>query len=76
MLRHCVVCCQGSNELNKELLDRINADGRIYMVPAECKAVYFLRFAVCATRTEAEDIEFAWNVIVELTDRLLHSSHQ
>jgi len=46
------------------------------MVPAECKAVYFLRFAVCATRTEAEDIEFAWNVIVELADRLLHSSHQ
>ena len=66
--------CQGSNELNKELLDKINNDGRIYLVPADCKGVYFLRFAVCATRSEEKDVQFAWSVIVQLTEQLLLQS--
>jgi len=75
---HCEspVCRQGSNELNKELLDTINNDGRIHMVPSESKGVFFLRFAVCASRTEAEDVTFAWSVIVELAERLLRSTSQ
>jgi len=68
------LCRQGSNELNKALLDKINSDGRIYMVPSECKGVYFLRFAVCATRTEAQDVKFAWSVIVEMAEEMLRST--
>jgi len=59
--------------VNKELLGMINDDGRIHLIPSECKGVYFLRFAVCATRTEPEDVMFAWSVIGELAEKLLHS---
>ena len=53
------------------MLSAINDDGRIHLVPAESKGRYFLRFAVSATRTEQEDIKFAWSVIVELAEKLL-----
>jgi len=52
-------------------LAKINDDGRIHLVPSERKGTYFLRFALCATRTEAEDVEFAWRVVVELSENLL-----
>lgn len=65
---------QGSNELNKELLRRINEDGRIHTVPSESKGVYYLRFAVCSARTEATDIQFSWNVIQELAEKLINSN--
>lgn len=67
------VCLQASNDLNKELLSNINDDGRIHIVPAECNGVFFLRFSVCATRTDSEDVQFAWSVIVELADKLRSS---
>ncbi|KAK2142653.1 hypothetical protein LSH36_928g00004 [Paralvinella palmiformis] len=60
-----------SNDINAELLKRINADGRIHMVPSNSKGVYFLRFALCSSRTELPDIEFAWSVITELATNLL-----
>jgi aromatic-L-amino-acid decarboxylase len=62
---------KGTNEQNKELLRSINEDGRIHMVPSESRGVYFLRFAVCATRTESSDIQYAWHVIMELTNKLV-----
>jgi len=57
--------------LNKELLDKINKDGRIYIVPSESKGRYFLRYVIGSTRTEADDINFAWNAIAELAEKLL-----
>jgi aromatic-L-amino-acid decarboxylase len=39
-------------------------------VPSESKGKYFLRFAVCASRTESKDVEFAWKVIEELAQKL------
>ncbi|ELU05115.1 hypothetical protein CAPTEDRAFT_214615 [Capitella teleta] len=55
---------------NETLLQNINKDGRIHMVPSESKGKYFLRFAVCAASTESKDITFAWEVIQELADQL------
>lgn len=60
-----------SNEVNEKLLKAVNADGRIHIVPSEVKKVYFLRFAVCATRTTPDDVIFAWNVIKELASKIL-----
>ncbi|ELU12210.1 hypothetical protein CAPTEDRAFT_158583 [Capitella teleta] len=56
---------------NETLLQNINKDGRIHMVPSESKGKYFLRFAVCAASTESKDITFAWEVIQELADQLM-----
>jgi len=55
-----------------ELLTKINEDGRIHLMPGECKGVSFIRY-VCSTRTEPEDVEVVWSVIVELANKLLNS---
>ena len=65
---------QQSNELNKILLEKINEDGRIHMVPSLSKAVYFLRFAVCASNTELSDIQFAWTVVQDISSTVLLES--
>ena len=62
---------QGSNERNKELLAKINDDGRIHLMSAESKGVYFIRY-VCSIRAEPDDVKFAWSVIVDLAGKLLH----
>ena len=56
--------------MNEELYKRINADGRIHLVPSIGKDIYYLRFAICAQNTESKDIVFAWQTIVELADKL------
>lgn len=61
---------QADRATNETLLQNINKDGRIHMVPSESKGKYFLRFAVCAASTESKDITFAWKVIQELADQL------
>lgn len=49
----------------------MNADGRIHIVPGEVKEVYFLRFAICGSRTTPNDVIFAWNVIQEIATTIL-----
>lgn len=61
------------NETNERLLKAINADGRIHMVPAKVKDVYFLRFAICASRTNSDDVNFSWKVIQEVTEKIRQS---
>ncbi len=60
-----------SNEVNEVFLRRINEDGRIHLVPSKSKGVYFLRFAVCAAKTESADVKLSWDVISELADTVL-----
>jgi glutamate/tyrosine decarboxylase-like PLP-dependent enzyme len=59
------------NELNESLLKKINDEGKIYMVPSKINNIFFIRFAVCASRTEKKHIDFAWDVISKTADRLL-----
>ncbi|KAJ8300053.1 hypothetical protein KUTeg_021572 [Tegillarca granosa] len=42
------------------LIEAINDDGRIHLVPSKVKDTYFLRFAICASRTNSDDVKFAW----------------
>ena len=56
------------------LLEKINEDGRIHMVPSISKASYFMRFAVCASNTELSDIQFAWTVIQDIASKVLSES--
>ncbi|KAH3798066.1 aromatic-L-amino-acid decarboxylase-like [Dreissena polymorpha] len=70
----CFRLKNASNATNERLLKAINADGRIHMVPSEVRGVYFLRFAVCASRTTESDVSFAWDVIRELTESVLKDS--
>lgn len=84
---HCTICSkviinvtivelfffifQGPNSLSEKLMEEIIEDRRIFLIPALDKGVYFLRFAVCAERTNSRDIEYSFNVIKECTNNVM-----
>lgn len=51
--------------LNKELLERVNSTGRVYMTHTTAGGVYMLRFAVGSTLTEECHVVAAWKLIKE-----------
>ncbi|RUS71329.1 hypothetical protein EGW08_020914 [Elysia chlorotica] len=59
------------NDVNEELLKRINDDRRIFLTPSTSKGVFYLRFCISVNTTESRDVSFAWEVIQEQTDLLL-----
>lgn len=62
---------KGSNQRNRELLERINKSGKIHMIGTELKGRYILRFAVCSAETESRHVMYAWKVIKSTTNELL-----
>lgn len=62
---------KGSNELNEQLLKRINGRGNVHLVPSKIKDMYFLRMAVCSRFTEASDIDYSFKEIALSADEVL-----
>ncbi|XP_029927754.1 aromatic-L-amino-acid decarboxylase isoform X2 [Myripristis murdjan] len=62
---------QGSNELNKALLKKINDAKQIHLVPCQLSGSFVLRFAICARTTESRHVQEAWQHITQLTFELL-----
>ncbi len=62
-----VVCfrLRGSDEVNRSLLERVNASGLIYLSHAVLGGRYVLRLAVGQMNTRLEDVELAWSVLRE-----------
>ncbi len=60
-----VVCfrLEGSDERNRELLERVNSSGEIFISHAMLSGRYVLRLAVGQVRTTEEDISRAWDVL-------------
>jgi aromatic-L-amino-acid decarboxylase len=60
-----VVCFRlsGSDERNRELLERVNASGEIFISHAELNGRYVLRLAVGQQRTTEDDVQRAWDVL-------------
>lgn len=61
---------KSSNEFNEKLLAAINEDRRIHLVGAKVKETFILRLAICSLLTESNDIKFAYDVIVEIAEKL------
>ncbi len=59
------------DELNEELLRRLNRSGRLYLSHTRLNGKYTIRFCVGQTRTELHHIERAWDAIREEADALL-----
>ncbi|KAJ9153136.1 hypothetical protein P3X46_026612 [Hevea brasiliensis] len=57
-----------ANELNRKLLESVNASGCIYLTHAIVGEVYILRFAVGATLTEDRHVIMAWKVVQDHAD--------
>lgn len=62
---------KGANELNENLLKRINGRGNIHLVPSKIKDTYFLRMAVCSRFTMPEDIDYSWSEVSKAADEVI-----
>jgi glutamate/tyrosine decarboxylase-like PLP-dependent enzyme len=70
----CFRLKNANNELNERLLKALNDDKRIYLVPSMVKQKFILRLAVCSWLSEVKHIDFAWNVIDQVTTALLRNN--
>ena len=59
-----LVCfrAKGSNDQNKELLARLNGTREIHLTPSEIDETYFLRLAICSTKTTYKDLDKAFEL--------------
>jgi aromatic-L-amino-acid decarboxylase len=62
-----VVCfrLEGPDERNRELLERVNAEGEIFISHAVLNGRYVLRLAVGQMRTTEDSVALAWEVLRE-----------
>ncbi|KAL5202848.1 hypothetical protein ABZP36_013800 [Zizania latifolia] len=60
-----------NNELNRRLLEAVNATGRAYMSSAVVGGMYVLRCAVGNSLTEERHVQEAWNVVQEQAAAIL-----
>ena len=51
---------QGDNSLTQQLLDKITANKKIYVIPCYIQEKFVIRFVVCARITTIEDINSSW----------------
>ncbi len=64
--RHFSLVCfrhEGSDDLNRELLARVNASGEIFISHAMLGGRYVLRLAIGQMNTREEDVRIAWDVL-------------
>ncbi|MFG0331294.1 MAG: pyridoxal-dependent decarboxylase [Phycisphaerales bacterium] len=54
---------RGGDEVNRRLLDRINADGRMHLTHTRLNDRFTLRLCVGQTTTERSHVENAWSII-------------
>uniref|UniRef100_A0A915MS76 Aromatic-L-amino-acid decarboxylase n=1 Tax=Meloidogyne javanica TaxID=6303 RepID=A0A915MS76_MELJA len=61
---------KGSNELNEALLAALNTDGRIHLVASKTHGTYFLRFAICSSKTTEKHVHNAVELIKEIAEKI------
>lgn len=62
---------KGPNELTERLMEEIIEDRRIFLIPAFDKNVYFLRLAICAERTNSDDVQYSFSVVRDCATNVL-----
>jgi aromatic-L-amino-acid decarboxylase len=67
-----VVCFRraGPDELNEQILERVNASGEVFISHTRLDGRYVLRLAVGSFRTTEEDVRLAWDVLRREASRL------
>ncbi|CAD5222542.1 unnamed protein product [Bursaphelenchus xylophilus] len=61
---------KGPNSRSEALLNLLNQDNRIHLVPGKTDDIFYLRLAVCSQDTREKHIRFAYDVIAELAKRV------
>lgn len=62
---------KGPDKINEKLLSTINGSGKLHMVPSEVQGRYTIRFCAVAQNATEEDIDYAWDVISDISTELL-----
>ncbi|MEJ2168363.1 MAG: pyridoxal-dependent decarboxylase [Desulfobacterales bacterium] len=56
---------RGGDDINRQIMDRLNAGGRLYLTHTRMNGKFTLRFCVGQTHTELRHVERAWRSIQE-----------
>lgn len=64
----------GIDALNQDILQTLNAEGRLFMSPTVLDGQYCLRVCIVNFRTSEDDIDFLVNQVLRVGDRLASSS--
>lgn len=59
--------------MTRQLLDRLSARKKIYIVAATYREKLIVRFVVCSRFSKEEDIHFAWNEIVSQASEIVQN---
>jgi aromatic-L-amino-acid decarboxylase len=62
----CFRLCQGSDEANQALLERLNASGKLYLTHTVLDGKVTLRLSVGGTLTEERHVVGAWQTVQEM----------
>uniref|UniRef100_A0A8D9DUA4 Tyrosine decarboxylase n=1 Tax=Cacopsylla melanoneura TaxID=428564 RepID=A0A8D9DUA4_9HEMI len=63
-----------ADQINRKLLEDINASGKLHMVPASVNDKYVIRFCVTAQNANEKDIDIAWKIIQEFASTIVTQS--
>lgn len=68
-----VVCFRliGEDSLTQKLLDKIAERKNLFIMPYYFQGKLVLRFVICSIFTERRDIQYAWNEIIYLLEKIL-----
>ena len=58
------------NSINEQLLDKLNASGKVYFTHTKLNGKYTIRFVIGQTEVEERHVDFAWNLIVQFSNEL------
>ncbi|XP_043275547.1 aromatic-L-amino-acid decarboxylase-like [Venturia canescens] len=64
---------KGDNSLTKQLVERLMARKRIYVIVATYREKLIIRFTICSRFCQLEDIQYAWAEITSQTKEILES---
>ena len=67
-----IVLQNHENELTEKLLQRVVDDGRVYVVGASSKGVYFIRLAICAQRTSEESLRGVFEIFKNMATEVIN----
>ncbi|MCF8262281.1 MAG: amino acid decarboxylase [Melioribacteraceae bacterium] len=58
------------NQFNKNLVDRINKSGKLFLTGTKINDLYFIRVVVSGIRTEKRHVESAWELLLSEAQKL------
>ena len=66
---------KGADQMNEELLRRLNRSGKLYLSHTRLNGKFTIRFCVAQTRTELQHVQQAWDAIRKEAESLLAVAH-